>query len=117
MIDALILLFSAQLAGEFLARFGGVPVPGPVIGLVLMLAFLGLRRSVPDSLDTVATGILRNLSLLFIPVGVGIVQQADLVRAYGVALIGAVVLSTVLTLAVTALVFVGVSRLLGEPRE
>jgi holin-like protein len=116
MIDALILLFSAQLAGEFLARVGGLPVPGPVIGLVLMLVCLAIRGRVPAALDDVATGILRNLSLLFVPVGVGIVQQADLVRTYGLALIGAVIASTVLTLAVTALVFVGVSRLAGGDR-
>jgi holin-like protein len=113
MIDALILLFCAQLGGELFARLAGVPVPGPVIGLVLMLGFLALRRGVPADLDTVAGGILRHLSLLFVPVGVGIVQQVELVRAYGLALVGAVVVSTVLTLAVTALVFVGVSRLTG----
>jgi putative effector of murein hydrolase LrgA (UPF0299 family) len=116
MIDALILLFICQLAGEFAARLLTLPVPGPVIGLAFLLLACAIHRPLADRVEPVSRPILANLSLLFVPVGVGIVQQLDLVRAYGVALAAAVLVSTVLTLAVTVLTFVGVSRLTGGDR-
>jgi putative effector of murein hydrolase LrgA (UPF0299 family) len=111
MIEALCLLLGAQLAGEMLVRLFHLPLPGPVLGLVLALALFALRGGVPGETESVALGVLRNLSLLFVPAGVGIVQQTGVLKADGFALFGAILISTVLTLAVTAGVFVGVSRL------
>ncbi len=114
MIEAGILLLICQLAGESIVRAIDIPVPGPVLGAVFMLAFLAARRRVPDSLDKTSHELLANFSLLFIPAGVGIVVHWARLEAEAVALIAALIGSTALTIAVTALVFVGMDRLMGD---
>mgnify|MGYP006337694507 CR=1 FL=1 len=113
MIEAAILLLLCQLAGESVVRAIDIPVPGPVLGAVFMLGFLAFRRGVPERLDTVTRDLLANFSLLFIPAGVGITVPVSRLEAEAVALIAALIGSTALTIAITALVFVGVDRLLG----
>lgn len=114
MIEAGILLLICQLAGESIVRAVDIPVPGPVLGALFMLAFLAIRRRVPESLDKTSHELLANFSLLFIPAGVGIIVHWARLEAEAVALIAALIGSTALTIAVTALVFVGVDRLMGN---
>jgi len=123
MIVGLTLILAAQLLGEVLARLTGIPVPGPVIGMALMLAFLVVRdryaraaaRILPNplvdgQLETTGRGLLANLSLLFVPAGAGIVGRLDVLAVNGVALAIIVVVSTLTTLAATAFTFVWVAR-------
>jgi holin-like protein len=107
MIEAGILLLLCQLAGESLVR----ALDMPVLGAVLMLAFLGFRRCVPDNLGRTSHDLLANFSLLFVPAGAGIILHAARLEAEALALIAALVGSTALTIAVAALVFVGIDRL------
>jgi len=113
MIEAGILLLLCQLAGESIVRALVVPVPGPVLGAVFMLAFLSLRRGVPETLGKTSHDLLANFSLLFVPAGTGIILHAARLEAEAFALIAALIGSTALTIAVAALVFVGVDRLMG----
>ena len=118
MLEAILLIFTCQLAGEAAARFLGLPIPGPVIGMVLLFIGLQLRRmwgsgsvavtEIP--IGIVAAFLLGNLSLLFVPAGVGIVSHISTLTVHGVGLIVALVVSTLLSLAVTALVFSALSR-------
>lgn len=129
MIVSLTLILTAQLLGEALMRGLGLPVPGPVIGMALLLGFFVIRdrapriarRVMPPSLvdgRLEATGktLLANLSLMFVPAGAGIVGRLDVLAAQGTALAVVVLVSTLLTLAATATTFVLVARWLG-PRE
>ncbi len=104
MIESLTFLLLAQLAGEVIVRALGLPVPGPVIGLIL-LALIMAWRGIPPALHETALGLLRNLSLLFVPAGVGVIRQADVLAENWLALSLALVVSTLATLAVTALAF------------
>ena len=98
---ALLLLF--QAAGEGLTLMLRLPIPGPVVGLVLLL--VGLRwQWIRDPARAVAEVLLAHLSLLFVPVGVGVVTHLDLVSRYGPQLLAAIVLSTWIGMVVTALV-------------
>jgi holin-like protein len=124
MIEAVTAVLLCQLAGEGLARLFGLPVPGPVIGLALMFAALVIRgRLLPEApapqdtpLGALAGFLLANLSLLFVPAGVGIIGQSEVLARHGTGLIAALVVSTAATLAVTALVFKAVSaRLAPDP--
>ncbi|MFB0489543.1 holin-like protein [Methylobacterium sp. OAE515] len=133
MIASLALILLAQLLGEILARGAGVPIPGPVIGMGLMFAFLlvrdnarfGLPRYLPKpltdgTLESAARGLLMNLSLMFVPAGVGVVGRLDLLRAQGLKLAIVLVVSTALSLLVTVLVFRAVAALVerrGSDRE
>jgi putative effector of murein hydrolase LrgA (UPF0299 family) len=119
MIRALALLLACQLAGEVLARALGLAVPGPVIGLALLAVLAIVHARVAGAqisaiektdLGVTASALLGSLGLLFVPAGVGIVQQLPLIGAYALAIFVALLVSTVLTLIVTVYVFVFVKR-------
>ena len=102
-LKGLALLLLCQSAGEALARLFALPLPGPVVGLVLCfgaLAFAPLRGPI----GTAADGLLAHLSLLFVPVGVGVMTHLGLVAQHGLQMLAAIVASTWIGLAVTALV-------------
>lgn len=80
-------------------------MPGPVLGLLLLLLVFALRGGVPEALHRASSAILRHLSLLFVPAGVGLVLQVARIRAEWEALAAALIGSTALTLVVTAAVF------------
>lgn len=89
------------LLGEALAAWTGLPVPGPVIGMALLVAALWLRGSVPASIDSAASQLIGLLPLFVIPAGVSVLAHVDLVRADGVAIAAAIVLSTLAALLLT----------------
>ncbi len=91
-----------QSVGELLARGLALPLPGPVIGMVLLL--LALRwPAVQKPVAGCAEFLLSHLSLLFVPVGVGVMTHLSLVSQYGVRMLAVVVLSTLAGLGVTVL--------------
>jgi holin-like protein len=96
-------LLVLQSAGEALARLLSLPFPGPVVGMVLLLATLRWPL-VRDSVAAVAEFLLTHLSLLFVPVGVGVMTHLGLLSQYGLRLAVVIVLSTWVGLGVTALV-------------
>lgn len=105
MLNALVVLLGCQLVGEAAARAFAGPVPGPVIGATLLAVVLFARRGVPPALSETAHGILRHLSLLFVPAAVGLVQHADLVAAHGAALLATLVVSAIVTMVATVATF------------
>ncbi len=110
MLRALTILILCQFAGELTARALGLPLPGPVIGLVLLLLILILRHGPNPELRDTSLGLLRNLSLLFVPAGVGIVTQLDALAQNWFAILVAIVVSTGLGLAVTGWMMQRLSR-------
>lgn len=104
-VVGLLALLACQLAGTVLVRLAGLPLPGPVVGMALLLVVLWGRGAVPRPVGEVAGVLLRHLSLLFVPAGVGILAHAGLLRAEALPLVAGLVGSTLLTLGVTALVF------------
>jgi holin-like protein len=110
MIGYLTLLLSCQLAGEALVALLGVPVPGPVAGMALLFAGLCVVGRIPDELAKLTDGLLGNLSLMFVPAGVGVMLHAPLMQKDWLAISVALVVSTLLTIAVTALVMQKLSK-------
>jgi holin-like protein len=104
MLAGLTWLLVYQCIGEVLARWTGLPVPGPVIGMVLLFATLLARQAAPESLKLASSGLLSHLSLLFVPAGVGVMQHFQRVSSEWLPIAAALVVSTVLALAATALV-------------
>ncbi|MCM0020576.1 MAG: CidA/LrgA family protein [Tagaea sp.] len=113
MLEALTGLLLCQLIGEALVRMAGLPVPGPVLGMVLMFAYLAVRKTVPDELARTTGGLLDHLSLLFVPAGVGVILHLELVAAEWPAIGAALIVSTLVTIAVTALIM----RKLAKPED
>ncbi|MTH33507.1 CidA/LrgA family protein [Paracoccus limosus] len=114
MIPALLILLSFQLAGEVAARSLGLSLPGPVLGLVALVLSCSLRPALAERLRPVVLGLLGNLSLFFVPAGVGVVAHLGEFRSDGLAIAVALMASTALAIAVAALVFVQVVRLTGR---
>jgi putative effector of murein hydrolase LrgA (UPF0299 family) len=114
MLPALAALLLCQLAGEAAVRVLGLPVPGPVVGMVILFALLAARAPLPAMMQDTSDGILRHLSLLFVPAGVGLVNNLDRLGSDGLRLFVVVLLSTVIALTTTALVFAGIARLMGD---
>lgn len=104
MLFALTVLLVFQLAGEVLARSFGLPVPGPVIGMLLLFLALALRRGPSRELQSTSQSLLQHLSLLFVPAGTGILVHLDRVGEEWLPLLLSLLISTLATLALTALV-------------
>ncbi len=118
MLRALTLLVVCQFVGEVAAGASGLPVPGPVIGLLLLLALLVANRRwrgrEPDAgLRETSGALLGNLGLLFVPAGVGVVTQLHALSAAAVPVVVSLVVSTLLGLLVTGVVM---QRLLHNKR-
>lgn len=97
------LLLLCQSAGEVLVRLSGAPLPAPVLGAGLLWGLLSWPAA-RASIGLAAEALLAHLSLLFVPVGVGVITHLALLSQYGGRILLAIVLSTALGLAVTALV-------------
>jgi putative effector of murein hydrolase LrgA (UPF0299 family) len=126
MVRGFLILLAFQLVGEILARGLALPAPGPVVGLALLVAGLAVWRAwkpfddqqlAHSDLGRTSEGLLASLSLLFVPAGVGVVQYLGLLRAQGLALAAALIVSTPLTLLATVAVFLLVKRLIGRKGE
>ncbi len=114
MILPIAILLMCQLAGETLARALLLPVPGPVLGMALLLVGFGVIPRLPSLMMPVAQGLLGHLSLLFVPAAVGVVSYVSIMGDVGAALLVAIIGSTVLALVVSVLTFVLVSNLCGD---
>ena len=110
MIGALALLLACQLLGEVIHRALGLPLPGAVIGMLLLIGWLAALRRERPSLVALSGWLTAHLSLMFVPPSVGLVEQGAVLARYGVGLVVATAVSTVLTMVVTALVFAWAAR-------
>ena len=104
MLKAIVSLFLCLTIGDVINRLTGVPLPGGVIGLVLMLAFLIWRGGPDQPLKETSHFLLRNMTVLFIPASVGLITQLPALKQDAVPIGIAIVVSTVLGMAVTALI-------------
>ena len=101
MLQGLTILVLFQTAGDLLQNLAGVPIPGPVIGMALLLAALTCAK-VPECVDRTATALLTYLPMLFVPAGVGVLAHFDLIRAEWPAIAAGIVFSSILAIGVTA---------------
>ena len=110
-LNGITLLLIFQLIGEFGARLLDIPVPGPVVGMLLLFLALLVRRPVPPSLDTASSTLLSHLSLLFVPAGVGMMIHFERITGEWLPIAVALLGSTVITMLASALIMAGTSRL------
>ena len=112
MLNSIFVILFFQLVGEFIQKFLELSVPGPVIGLFLLLIILLMSKKnyykIPVNfqinLINSAENLLNYLPLLFIPVGVGVVMHLSLLEDNLVPVMLVIIIGTLLTLAVTAFV-------------
>lgn len=117
MLSALTLILTCQLIGELVTRFLGLPVPGPVAGMVILFALLVLRGSVPKQVGAVTDALLNNLALLFVPAGVGVMAHLGLLGRDWLPISVALIGSTLATIAVTGMVMSRLARASADAHE
>ncbi|WP_299444407.1 CidA/LrgA family protein [uncultured Rhodospira sp.] len=117
MLPWLALLLVFQLAGEAVRHALGLPVPGPVIGMLGLLLALGARgawgraaEAVPEGLERVTSALLGHLSLLFVPAGVGVMTHLSLLATEAVPLAVALIGSTLAAIAAGGVLMVRLER-------
>jgi len=103
LLFALTLIFLCQLFGESIVTLLGLPVPGPVVGMALLFVGLSIKGGIPSDIAMVGDSLLKHLSLLFIPAGVGVMLHAKLLQAELLPISVALLVSTLLAIAVTGL--------------
>jgi holin-like protein len=94
-----------QCIGEAIVRLADFPVPGPIAGMALLFAVLALRGPIPDALAAAADGLAKHLSLLFVPAGVGVMLYIRQIASEWIPIAVGIGVSTVLAIAVSAVVF------------
>ena len=117
-LHALALLLAFQLIGEAATFALALPVPGPVLGMTLLLAAVALRRELLARMKPTTGTLLTHLSLLFVPAGVGVMVHGARIASEWLPIVVALLASTALAIVVTALVIQWTSRWLAkEPAQ
>jgi len=116
-LQGISLLLIYQLAGELTVNLLEIPVPGPVIGMLMLFLTLVWRGSSTKSLDSSSSALLSHLSLLFVPAGVGIMVHFDRIIHEWHAISIALILSTVITMIATAMIMLAARHLLSKEKQ
>mgnify|MGYP000468865217 CR=1 FL=1 len=112
MLNAITLILLFQICGELISRGTGLPVPGPVLGMILMLMAFFLKDNLIGVIRPTSGVLLTNLSLLFVPAGVGIIRQGERFANEGLGIFAVIVISTIISMVVTAYTIVLAQKLL-----
>lgn len=112
MIASFAFILGFQVLGEALSRLFGLPVPGPVLGMVLMLFAFFLKDNLVDEIRPTAGVLLANMSLLFVPAGVGIMRHGERFMNEGIGIVVTIMASTLIAMAVAGYVILWVQKAL-----
>tara|TARA_B100000780_G_scaffold270306_1_gene229921 strand:- start:2951 stop:3334 length:384 start_codon:yes stop_codon:yes gene_type:complete len=118
MLKSIFIIFLFQLIGESAQKYFELTVPGPVIGLILLLmSFISLKNNknlfvnkVKNEISSTAIHISNYLSLLFVPIGVGVVMHLSYLEKNYIEVLGVIFFSTILTIGFTALVMEAINN-------
>lgn len=113
MLRALTILLLYQLVGEIIGRSLGLPIPGPVLGMLLLFITLLIRGEAPLKLRQTSRTLLSHLALLFVPAGVGVMTHLALLRDEWLPIVVTLIVATYVTLVATALTMKLLLRLTG----
>jgi holin-like protein len=111
MLQGVFIIFLFQLTGEMVQKYFALTIPGPVIGLVLLLLALllldrrgaAVRDRLEKGLATTSATLLGHLPLLFVPIGVGVVMHISTLQGHLLAVLGVIFIGTISSIGVTAL--------------
>ena len=103
-MSAIFLLILLQLIGESIVQVSGLPVPGAIIGLILLYAILIWRGEISDEMSRTSSFLLQNLGVLFVPAGVGVIAYLPMIATQWWIILLVLFVSVCATVAVTGLV-------------
>lgn len=99
-----LMLFGCLAAGETLHRIAGIHVSGAVIGMAILVATLTVTGGPSEPFEQTASTLLKHLPLLFVPAGVGVIQQITMIRSQILPIAIALPVSTAIAMAIAAVV-------------
>ncbi len=111
MIYAIAALFVCQLLGEVIVQLVGLPLPGPLVGMVLLFSGLVLHGRVPEKLNSTVGKLLRHMMLFFIPLVAGVMMHAERMASEWLPFMAACIVGAAVTLILTALTFAWMLKL------
>ena len=103
-MSAIFVLIVLQLIGESIVQVSGLPVPGAIIGLILLYAILLLRGEISDEMSRTSGFLLQNLGVLFVPAGVGVIAYLPMIATQWLLILAVLLVSVCATIAITGLV-------------
>lgn len=111
MLRAYLALLGCQVVGEVIHHVSGLPLSGPIIGMVLLLILLRVAGGGSEEFNVAGQSMLRYLPLFFVPPGVGVMQHLTLMRSWWLPTLFALIVSTALAMVSGAIVMQAVQRL------
>ncbi len=117
MVHGFALLLVCQLIGEITVQALSLPVPGPLVGMLLLFSGLVLRGELPDGVRDAANALLRHLMLLFIPAVTGVMMYFDRIAQEWLPFMAACIVGTAVTMVATALTLRWMLHVTGTPRD
>jgi len=119
LLGAIFTILIFQLAGEVIQKGFELPLPGPVLGLILLLfSLVFTKKSVNPNLVelrarlmTTSEKLLSYLSLLFVPIGVGVIMHLQLLEGQLLKIVFVIGLGTIMTMVFTAFIFAVFSKI------
>lgn len=115
MTGSIALILSCLLLGELVSQSLNAPLPGAVVGMLILLGWQGWWARPTPNLDAISTGLITYLPLMFVPAAVGLMQQGPALSQHGLAFGLALLVSSISTLGVTALVFRALTPAVAAP--
>ncbi|MEO9586885.1 MULTISPECIES: CidA/LrgA family protein [Marinobacter] len=116
-LNGITLLLVYQLVGEVTVRLLSLPIPGPVLGMVMLFLTLMVRGYTPEPLENASSALLSHLSLLFVPAGVGMMSHFGRIADEWLPITLALFLSTIITMVATAGIMQITSRWFTRPES
>jgi holin-like protein len=109
-VRGMAIILGLLVLGDAVSFFLRLPVPGSVIGMVLMASLLGLKIIRLEWVKGAGGFLTENLAFFFVPVGVGVIAHFDLLRTHGALILGVTVFSTLCVLVLTGLFHARISK-------
>ncbi len=100
----LIIIIGINLTGSFLTEWAHLPIPGAISGMIILLIMLFTGIIKPKHIEETADFLLKNMAFFFLPAGVGILASYQLVRGSYLQTIAIIVISTILVMAISAVI-------------
>ena len=104
MIKGILYLFLFLILGEIIVYFGNIPIAGNIVGMILIFIALKLKVIKLEDVKPASDKFIKYMILFFVPYGVGLMAFYDVIKLHWIAIVVATVVSTILTLYVTAFI-------------
>lgn len=104
------IILGIALLGEIISKLLNLPIPGNVLGMVILLIFLSLKIVKIEMIEELSNFLLGYLAFFFIPAAVGLIANLDLLKEQGIAILTICVISTIVAIVVTGLTIQFVKR-------